>query len=122
MKEIGAIFVVSIKEIRTVQLAAIKRRYKDKQFCLLHFNSFRIFCELYRFSDSFQTKGLLKKSNNNNKQTGALRAWNLTLLKINKTKNKNNRWRRPVARSPMVPSPIIEVPFIKVFHVSWQKF
>ena len=28
MKEIGAIFVVSISEIRTVQLAAIKRRYK----------------------------------------------------------------------------------------------
>ena len=27
MKEIGAIFVVSISEIRTVQLAAIKRRY-----------------------------------------------------------------------------------------------
>ena len=29
MKEIGAIFVVSISEIRTVQLAAIKRRYTD---------------------------------------------------------------------------------------------
>ena len=29
MKEIGAIFVVSISEIRTVQLAAIKRRYND---------------------------------------------------------------------------------------------
>lgn len=29
MKEIGAIFVVSISEIRTVQLAAIKRRYKE---------------------------------------------------------------------------------------------
>ena len=29
MKEIGAIFVVSISEIRTVQLAAIKRRYKN---------------------------------------------------------------------------------------------
>ena len=28
MKEIGAIFVVSISEIRTVQLAAIKRRYR----------------------------------------------------------------------------------------------
>ena len=27
MKEIGAIFVVSISEIRTVQLAAIKCRY-----------------------------------------------------------------------------------------------
>ena len=27
MKEIGAIFVVPISEIRTVQLAAIKRRY-----------------------------------------------------------------------------------------------
>ena len=27
MKEIGAIFVVSTSEIRTVQLAAIKRRY-----------------------------------------------------------------------------------------------
>ena len=27
MKEIGAIFVVSISEIGTVQLAAIKRRY-----------------------------------------------------------------------------------------------
>ena len=27
MKEIGAIFVVSISEIRTVQLTAIKRRY-----------------------------------------------------------------------------------------------
>ena len=27
MKEIGAIFVVSISEIRTIQLAAIKRRY-----------------------------------------------------------------------------------------------
>ena len=27
MKEIGAIFVVWISEIRTVQLAAIKRRY-----------------------------------------------------------------------------------------------
>ena len=30
MKEIGAIFVVSTSEIRTVQLAAIKRRYIDK--------------------------------------------------------------------------------------------
>ena len=30
MKEIGAIFVVSISEIRTVQLAAIKRRYSLK--------------------------------------------------------------------------------------------
>ena len=30
MKEIGAIFVVSISEIRTVQLAAIKRRYNHK--------------------------------------------------------------------------------------------
>ena len=30
MKEIGAIFVVSISEIRTVQLAAIKRRYTDR--------------------------------------------------------------------------------------------
>ena len=30
MKEIGAIFVVSISEIRTVQLAAIKRRYNDR--------------------------------------------------------------------------------------------
>ena len=29
MKEIGAIFVVSISEIRTVQLAAIKRRYNE---------------------------------------------------------------------------------------------
>ena len=29
MKEIGAIFVVSISEIRTVQLAAIKRRYNS---------------------------------------------------------------------------------------------
>ena len=29
MKEIGAIFVVSISEIRTVQLAAIKRRYTN---------------------------------------------------------------------------------------------
>ena len=29
MKEIGAIFVVSISEIRTVQLAAIKRRYSE---------------------------------------------------------------------------------------------
>ena len=29
MKEIGAIFVVSISEIRTVQLAAIKRRYNN---------------------------------------------------------------------------------------------
>ena len=29
MKEIGAIFVVSISEIRTVQLAAIKRRYNQ---------------------------------------------------------------------------------------------
>ena len=29
MKEIGAIFVVSISEIRTVQLAAIKRRYSQ---------------------------------------------------------------------------------------------
>ena len=29
MKEIGAIFVVSISEIRTVQLAAIKRRYSS---------------------------------------------------------------------------------------------
>ena len=28
MKEIGAIFVVSTSEIRTVQLAAIKRRYR----------------------------------------------------------------------------------------------
>ena len=27
MKEIGAIFVVSVSEIRTVKLAAIKRRY-----------------------------------------------------------------------------------------------
>ena len=27
MKDIGAIFVVSISEIRTVQLPAIKRRY-----------------------------------------------------------------------------------------------
>ena len=27
MKEIGAIFVVSTSEIRTIQLAAIKRRY-----------------------------------------------------------------------------------------------
>ena len=31
MKEIGAIFVVSISEIRTVQLAAIKRRYTDNK-------------------------------------------------------------------------------------------
>ena len=31
MKEIGAIFVVSISEIRTVQLAAIKRRYNYHQ-------------------------------------------------------------------------------------------
>ena len=30
MKEIGAIFVVSISEIRTVQLAAIKRRYRNR--------------------------------------------------------------------------------------------
>ena len=29
MKEIGAIFVVSTSEIRTVQLAAIKRRYSQ---------------------------------------------------------------------------------------------
>ena len=29
MKEIGAIFVVSVSEIRTVKLAAIKRRYND---------------------------------------------------------------------------------------------
>ena len=39
MKEIGAIFVVSISETRTVQLAAIKRRYTDDYyafaFCLL---------------------------------------------------------------------------------------
>ena len=32
MKEIGAIFVVSISEIRTVQLAAIKRRYNPVIF------------------------------------------------------------------------------------------
>ena len=31
MKEIGAIFVVSISEIRTVQLAAIKRRYRKRK-------------------------------------------------------------------------------------------
>ena len=31
MKEIGAIFVVSISEIRTVQLAAIKRRYSHEK-------------------------------------------------------------------------------------------
>ena len=30
MKEIGAIFVVPISEIRTVQLAAIKRRYRKQ--------------------------------------------------------------------------------------------
>ena len=40
MKEIGAIFVVSISEIRTVQLAAIKRRYNkalrlSSQLCQL---------------------------------------------------------------------------------------
>ena len=34
MKEIGAIFVVSISEIRTVQLAAIKRRYTHIRFIL----------------------------------------------------------------------------------------
>ena len=33
MKEIGAIFVVSISEIRTVQLAAIKRRYNIDVQC-----------------------------------------------------------------------------------------
>ena len=33
MKEIGAIFVVSINEIRTVQLAAIKRRYNNLFLC-----------------------------------------------------------------------------------------
>ena len=47
MKEIGAIFVVSISEIRTVQLAAIKRRYtifqgnplqNDIQFHPVHFH------------------------------------------------------------------------------------
>ena len=37
MKEIGAIFVVLISEIRTVQLAAIKRRYSK---CLLIHGSF----------------------------------------------------------------------------------
>ena len=36
MKEIGAIFVVSISEICTVQLAAIKRRYiLTLLFCIL---------------------------------------------------------------------------------------
>ena len=33
MKEIGAIFVVSTSEIRTVQLAAIKRRYNGIKKC-----------------------------------------------------------------------------------------
>ena len=43
MKEIGAIFVVWISEIRTVQLAAIKRRYNinirgvmDEKLLVLH--------------------------------------------------------------------------------------
>ena len=37
MKEIGAIFVVSIGEIRTVQLAAIKRRYSyDGLHCTIN--------------------------------------------------------------------------------------
>ena len=35
MKEIGAIFVVSISEIRTVQLAAIKRRYNPHRRIVL---------------------------------------------------------------------------------------
>ena len=40
MKEIGAIFVVSISEIHTVQLAAIKRRYNE--FCIHRNNLQRI--------------------------------------------------------------------------------
>ena len=35
MKEIGAIFVVSISEIPTVQLAAIKRRYNNHELKII---------------------------------------------------------------------------------------
>ena len=47
MKEIGAIFVVSISEIRTVQLAAIKRRYNDTLFKYIyaHKHDMRYICE-----------------------------------------------------------------------------
>ena len=40
MKEIGAIFVVSISEIRTVQLAAIKRRYREPDFKTLFWGNY----------------------------------------------------------------------------------
>ena len=51
MKEIGAIFVVSISEIRTVQLAAIKRRYTvlDVFICVVN-----VFCSEILVRDGWQ--------------------------------------------------------------------
>ena len=43
MKEIGAIFVVSISEIRTVKLAAIKRRYRFPLYQYWHIILFFFF-------------------------------------------------------------------------------
>ena len=53
MKEIGAIFVVSISEIRTVQLAAIKRRYKSKSFATSTATSILIDCTKFKMMHTF---------------------------------------------------------------------
>ena len=56
MKEIGAIFVVSISEIRTVQLAAIKRRYI---YFVTHHFTFRRSHDAYYETAALKTASLL---------------------------------------------------------------